>query len=121
MIETVIAIMTFASAVPVPAAPWIDVGSALTLLGVLIALISIVAVFRTGANSRIDARRESELGRVYARLDVVEETQGVIVRIAVRAIKQIETSGGTFEMSEEEIENLERTRPLGTHQEGTPS
>ena len=112
------------------AAPLLDGNGILSLAGILALGLGTIAVFLTGANNRIDSKRESELtrlgdevGELRGDIAFLRGDVGTLARIAVRAVRSIQSGGGVFPMTEEEQEALERTRPLGEkiEKEGTPS
>lgn len=85
----------------------------LALTGLAITTLGTIAVFRGGAGDRIDKKREIELTRLDKRLTIVENDSRLVAVVAWRAVRYIESLGGPeFAISKEELDALERTRPL---------
>lgn len=84
----------------------------LGILGTIGTLLAIVAVFRKGSADSIDKKRETELARLDTRLTAVEHDLNLVAPVAWRAVRAIRDSGIEFPVSEDEMDALERTRPL---------
>lgn len=86
----------------------------LSAIGLAITTLGTVAVFRKGAGDSIDHKRETEIARLDARLTIVEHDASLTARVAYRAMRYIERlpDAPAFDVTDEELEAIERTRPL---------
>jgi hypothetical protein len=92
----------------------------LAILGFIGSVLMGVLVFKGGREDRIDKRRSSEIDRLdgdvkelRADMDVVKKDSRLVAGVAIRAIRVIEQDHpGSFPMTDEELEAIERTRPV---------
>jgi hypothetical protein len=82
--------------------------------------LGILSTLRGGREDRIDRKRSSEIERLdkdvielRADMEVVKKDSRLVAGVAIRAIRVIEKDHpGTFTITTEELEAIERTRPL---------